>query len=94
MPVLPLVASRRPRPLAKQTSALRIRHDSGGGTIFDRATGVRPFGLAQDLNSRQMGGQPFQPHQRRVADAFEDACSDRFDSGNHAASIFNLHVFI
>jgi hypothetical protein len=40
-----------------------------------------------------MGSQALKPHQGRVADTFEDAGSERFDSGDHVASIFVWYRF-
>ncbi len=90
MPVLPLVASRRPRSAAEKAAACGVGDDGGGGAVFDGAAGVGPFGLAEDLDSRQVRGQAFEADERRVADAFEDGGAKRFDGGDHAASIFIL----
>ena len=72
---------------AEQSAALRVGHDRRRCAIFYRSSRIRPLRLAQDLNSRQMGSQSLKPHQRSVADTFEDAGSERFDSGDHVASV-------
>ena len=65
---------------------MRVGDDGGGGAVFDGAAGVGPLGLAEDLDAGQMGRQLLEPDQRRVADAFEDGGSERFDGSDHAAS--------
>ena len=66
---------------------LRVGDDGGGGAVLDGAAGVGPFGLAEDLDAGQMGRQRLEAHQRRVSDAFEDGCSERFDGGDHVVSV-------
>ena len=78
--MLPLVASSRPSAVGELSRPRRSRvaHDGGGRAVLDRAAGVGPLGLAQNLNAGQMRGQRVQAHQRRIADAFQHVGSERF----------------
>ena len=92
MPVLPLVASSRPRVVSEEAAALRVGDDGGGGAVFYGAARIGPFGFAEDLDTGEMGRQLFEAHERRVSDTFEDRCSERFDGSDHAAFAFVLRL--
>ena len=58
-------------------AAPRLGHNMPGRTIFDRATGVTPFGLTQKCNTGQVAGERVEAYQRGISDALDQTLTQR-----------------
>src|SRR4029077_3850617 len=59
------------------SAAAAFRDDVRGGAVFNRASGVIPLGLSQNLNTVQVARQAMKPEKRSVADPLLRALSER-----------------
>jgi len=71
----------------QQATSLRVSHDCRRCPIFYGSAWIRPLGLSQYLDPWKMRGQPLQPNERSLADAFQNASPKRFCGSNHASQL-------
>src|SRR6478609_157890 len=85
MPVLPLVASSRPRPvlLPDWWNLSRPRFSASSTIAAAARSFTEPPGLAHDVDAGEVRRQPLQVDQGRVADAFQQGRSERACRCNH-----------
>src|SRR6202022_2690737 len=61
----------------ESSATAAFRDDAGGGAVFNRASGVIPLGLPQNLNTGQVARQAVEPEKRSVADPLQRALAER-----------------
>ena len=59
-----------------------------GGAIFYRSAWVIPFRLTQECYGWQVAGERIQSQQRRIADALDQAMTERFSQSYGHFSMF------